>query len=436
MNDDFKKGCCSTIRILCFSLLWWLVFMIWGFNMNFENNYENIIFCVVFLISLFSPLIIYYIEKKIIRTIQIKKNTVSKSKIDSEVPSVKAENEQEENAIDNNEIKQEQIILPENTQSKTPVEETTTRKIIDVENEDNYLKDYKYKYKLSTDPFSKEIEIQWFKLGSYGRGVEERKEDLGCPLSVHAYECNDKICWFSSTDALHFHLRIQAPQLGIRYDKTEVFLPHKLAKGDTLSFLFDDNSILKYVLNNAPNNIGGDINSYCKKKHKEIRFELTNYDAQKFATQTITHYRLDCANGDASQIVEVKYNDRSQIIRHHFQVYLNILEECNKSLCDINTEAENVSIDTKSEPCYVYLMYDESNGYYKIGISNNPEYREHTLQSEKPTIVLVQAKQFPIRSIAEAFEAALHKTYEGKRLRGEWFKLDTEDANNIKNALL
>lgn len=62
MNDDFKKGCCSTIRILCFSLLWWLVFMIWGFNRNFDNNYENIIFCVIFLISLFSPLIIYYIE--------------------------------------------------------------------------------------------------------------------------------------------------------------------------------------------------------------------------------------------------------------------------------------------------------------------------------------------------------------------------------------
>ena len=80
-------------------------------------------------------------------------------------------------------------------------------------------------------------------------------------------------------------------------------------------------------------------------------------------------------------------------------------------------------------------MHDESNGYYKIGISNHPKYREHTLQSEKPTIVLLKAKQFPIRSIAEAYEAALHKTYANKRLRGEWFNLDEQDVENLMIAL-
>ena len=42
-----------------------------------------------------------------------------------------------------------------------------------------------------------------------------------------------------------------------------------------------------------------------------------------------------------------------------------------------------------NEICYVYLMIDLSNNHYKIGISNKPEYREKTLQSEKPSIEMI-----------------------------------------------
>ena len=81
--------------------------------------------------------------------------------------------------------------------------------------------------------------------------------------------------------------------------------------------------------------------------------------------------------------------------------------------------------------CYVYLMHDTSHGYYKIGISNQPEYRERTLQSEKPTIEKICAKAYPNRTIAGAIESALHKAYESKRLRGEWFSLDANDITAI-----
>jgi hypothetical protein len=80
-------------------------------------------------------------------------------------------------------------------------------------------------------------------------------------------------------------------------------------------------------------------------------------------------------------------------------------------------------------------MKDETNGYHKIGISNKPEYRERTLQSEKPTIALLCAKEFPTRIIAEAIESALHKTFEDKRLRGEWFALDEKDVLNVIKTL-
>jgi hypothetical protein len=68
-------------------------------------------------------------------------------------------------------------------------------------------------------------------------------------------------------------------------------------------------------------------------------------------------------------------------------------------------------------------------------MSNNPEYRERTLQSEKPTIVKLCAKEFPNRAIAGAFESALHKTFESKRLRGEWFELDDNDITAIIMSL-
>lgn len=80
-------------------------------------------------------------------------------------------------------------------------------------------------------------------------------------------------------------------------------------------------------------------------------------------------------------------------------------------------------------------MHDTTNDFYKIGISNNPEYREKTLQSEKPTIEMICCKEYPIRTIAEAFEAALHKTFADKRIRGEWFSLTQTDIMILKKTL-
>ena len=80
-------------------------------------------------------------------------------------------------------------------------------------------------------------------------------------------------------------------------------------------------------------------------------------------------------------------------------------------------------------------MIDTANGYHKIGISNHPEYREGTLQSEKPTIELVCAKRYPSRVIASAIESALHTAFGEKRLRGEWFNLNEKEVNDIKLTL-
>ena len=99
------------------------------------------------------------------------------------------------------------------------------------------------------------------------------------------------------------------------------------------------------------------------------------------------------------------------------------------------TDADTTNPTFTQDPCYVYLMKDIANGYHKIGISNHPEYREGTLQSEKPTIELVCARQYPSRAIASAIESALDTAFAEKRLRGEWFELGENEVNDIIQTL-
>ncbi|WP_437399838.1 GIY-YIG nuclease family protein [Flagellimonas lutimaris] len=98
-------------------------------------------------------------------------------------------------------------------------------------------------------------------------------------------------------------------------------------------------------------------------------------------------------------------------------------------------KSEDQDNDKRAEGCHVYLMVDTTNDFYKIGISNKPQYREKTLQSQKPTIELICSKEYPKRVIAETMEGTLHKVYGDKRIRGEWFELNEQDVNDIKSML-
>lgn len=94
-----------------------------------------------------------------------------------------------------------------------------------------------------------------------------------------------------------------------------------------------------------------------------------------------------------------------------------------------------VIVPPPPKPCYVYLMYDKTSKAYKIGMSNDPTYREKTLQSEKPSIELMIAKKYPIRTIARNIEKALQMTYKNKNIRGEWFNLDQTDVQHLIQTL-
>lgn len=94
---------------------------------------------------------------------------------------------------------------------------------------------------------------------------------------------------------------------------------------------------------------------------------------------------------------------------------------------------ENISNNksqTSKESTFVYLMYNNNNGYYKIGYSSNPKYREKTLQAEESDIVLIDKW-----ISTQVVENLLHKRIKEKRLRGEWFNLDESDIAQIKEFM-
>lgn len=114
-------------------------------------------------------------------------------------------------------------------------------------------------------------------------------------------------------------------------------------------------------------------------------------------------------------------------------LYLGFSMKFSYFMSDSNAELYNsVNIN---DSCHVYIMRNNRNGYSKIGISNKPEYREKTLQSEEPDVILLASKELPSRKLARAIEKALHETYSIRRVRGEWFDLNEKEMSDIMSSL-
>lgn len=89
-------------------------------------------------------------------------------------------------------------------------------------------------------------------------------------------------------------------------------------------------------------------------------------------------------------------------------------------------KTENV---LKTKCGFVYIMKDGNYpGIVKIGKSITPVYRESTLSHTIPLIQLY--KVVKTKNMSE-LERVLHKTYEEKRVRGEWFKLSEKELQKL-----
>jgi hypothetical protein len=112
--------------------------------------------------------------------------------------------------------------------------------------------------------------------------------------------------------------------------------------------------------------------------------------------------------------------------------YINntILE---KQIEEYRTMFNCVKSVKKNTVSHLYIMTDTKNGFHKIGISKEPKYRESTLQSEKPSILLIWSSPVAIENVNK-IEAILHEKFSSKRIRGEWFDLCDDDIYFIKNS--
>lgn len=196
---------------------------------------------------------------------------------------------------------------------------------------------------------------------------------------------------------------------------------------DSFSMLFTDGEVRTFILKNKPLKEDN--------KHFKVTYEITKSDLDKLINVPLVSYRFNSKSFKPYTVELKSFNSVSlgqAIYKKSAIKFEEALNEVGFKWQAIESTKEKLS---SNEPCFVYLMVDAANGFHKIGISNNPEYREGTLQSEKPTIELVCAKQFPSRTIAKAIESALHKTYETKHLRGEWFQLEAKDIVDIMATL-
>jgi hypothetical protein len=144
------------------------------------------------------------------------------------------------------------------------------------------------------------------------------------------------------------------------------------------------------------------------------KIDLVVVNNMKFACRNILYARLQHYNKECFRCKKIK------LLKHfYFQKQDNVFNSYCKVCCGEISKEWNEKNETrvlKWTEKKTYIMKDKTNNLYKIGSSKNPKVREKTLQSEKPSIILVKIWDKNI-------ETRLHNLYSEFRIRGEWFKL-------------
>lgn len=209
---------------------------------------------------------------------------------------------------------------------------------------------------------------------------------------------------------------------------------YKLSPKDSIYFMYEDGLIDIFEIVESPVKNSGSWNGFY-----ETKVPITQNEIKNLSERNFLKWKLEFFNG-SEFIIGVNYNERyndelmQKIIKDFTKEYVELVKLEIVDHKPLIEKAEN-NFKPSIEACHVYLMHDTTNNFYKIGISIKPEYREKTLQSDKPTIELICSKEYPDRGIAKSIENALHNNYKIKHIRGEWFELNSIDVENIIQTL-
>ena len=282
---------------------------------------------------------------------------------------------------------------------------------------------------LNIDPFTQKKQINGCYNGYLRKWCLEDDTWFEYPYPKHVLSYEDSFMWVEIAYDLFLCFEFKEDMGIISFD-TAGYRNNKrhIHKGDTISLLLNNGGIIDYTLNKK-----------ALEKHRYC-FTLYQDDIDALLNNRIVSCRITFADEERPPLDldfenTVMGDYAHDAIRYYLQTYLDEVHRLVPSYKFPVRKVKRTQNAFGFNWCYVYLMKDISNGYYKIGISNTPEYREKTLQSEKPTIELLASKKYPTRKIAEAIESALHTAYSQQRLRGEWFKLDDVDVAAIIETL-
>ena len=267
--------------------------------------------------------------------------------------------------------------------------------------------------------------------------ISKNKTNNSCSISW--YPCQYYICTQYSNSSyydINLNIRDNRPTLSFTYYTKESELHGlRLKKGDKLYFCNDSSHYLELDIIHTP---------YSKyKNEKTIDFYLLQEDIIALGKFGFKEIIIEYKDGKPATHINNFWHKPDRNIDDNpmpgskvFNKYVNTFKKALKD-AGLSFQKQKGKKDAEIifDPCFVYLMHDSKNGYHKIGISKTPKYREKTLQSEKPVIDLICAKEYPSRKIAEAIETALHKVYEPNRIRGEWFNLTEADIIMLKATL-
>ena len=268
----------------------------------------------------------------------------------------------------------------------------------------------------------------------YPNEVLVTEDDFTKAITIKGKLCaGDQIGFKLGTIQLNFENVGGISSILLVYSRKDI----NLNKNCALHLLLDDGSVI--TLNASANPIKL-YSSYSQIKYQISRDDLLKLGSNNFTKWQITNeeglaidYGVNNCCVDRNDTTGITKGISYDVFRSFVNDFLEAIED--NVTEDVVEETEAPTTSNVSETCYVYLMKDMANNFHKIGISNHPRYREHTLQSDKPTIELLCAKEYPNRTIALAIEAALHKAYASKRLRGEWFNLDDSDVKDVMQTL-
>ncbi|MDP3462093.1 MAG: GIY-YIG nuclease family protein [Bacteroidales bacterium] len=281
-------------------------------------------------------------------------------------------------------------------------------------------KKFKNKAIVSVDEFSGNKDIKWMFV------------DGQIPRTSYSSDVPDSIKLIEKQKFYSLFLTVNYTQqkdyLIIQYPTKD----YKLSIGSTISFHFSNGEIVRLNVVSKPFK---SLESYSYGHIFETKIPLTITEIEAFCNREITQWQIEISKS-GQQFVGILDTKTKSSIKSLFKDYCEIVKNEIPNYKPLETKEEDLLPKLReNEYCYVYLMKDLTNNFHKIGISNNPEYREKTLQSEKPTIELLASKKFIRRKIAESIEKALHETYADRRIRGEWFELDQIDVEDIITTL-